>query len=147
MYVYIYIYTTPTYTTSTYTTPTYTYISTASYTYDTVVAAGKKLGLAAPVLYVYNRHSKKIEVEIIPTYLLVAMRDMYATRVRVWWCFYDVVVVVERWGGEMPRVYGMYNIVLVLQCTRIVLALVYTVMMISYHIHHHISHIIHHHVI
>lgn len=47
----------------------------------TAAATGKRLGLTAPVLYVYNRHTKSIEVEIVPTYLLVAMQDMYRTRV------------------------------------------------------------------
>lgn len=48
----------------------------------TAAATGKRLGLVAPVLYVYNRHTKRMEVEIVQTYLLVAMQDMYRTRVR-----------------------------------------------------------------
>ena len=48
----------------------------------TAAAAGKRLGLMAPVLYVYNRQTQSMEIEIVPTYLLVAMQDMYRTRVR-----------------------------------------------------------------
>lgn len=48
---------------------------------STATATAKRLGLVAPVLYVYNRRTESMEVEIIPAYLLVSMQEMYRTRV------------------------------------------------------------------